>query len=364
MKIGILTYHRSYNFGALLQAVATRVILTELGHEVSYIDYWPDYHLAMYSLFSWKTFKREGIRGKCIYVKKCIQGFPFKKKSYRKYREFIRRNIEPYCVPIGSTLDVIIYGSDQIWRKQPWMNTYNPIYFGVNSCKAQIHASYAASMGILPSKDSVNDKRVLKSLLTHLDHIAVREESLQQYIQELGFSDVRLCIDPVLLLEAETWDKLFPPANKSEKRYVLFVNYIPNSFNEIELRKFANRNHYDFIKINGTVLGKDTIDAIVGASPIEILDYIRNASIVFSSSFHALVFAILYKKVPFAAFAQNGDRAKSLLNRIGLSSFYLTDYSLLNSENYYIDYKKVHKELEVLRHPSLRYLSFICSQVS
>lgn len=44
MKIGILTYHRVPNYGALLQAVATRVVLQEMGHDVYYVDYYPEYH--------------------------------------------------------------------------------------------------------------------------------------------------------------------------------------------------------------------------------------------------------------------------------------------------------------------------------
>lgn len=38
MKIGILTYHRSHNYGALFQAIALRHKLEALGHEVYFID--------------------------------------------------------------------------------------------------------------------------------------------------------------------------------------------------------------------------------------------------------------------------------------------------------------------------------------
>ena len=57
MKIGILTYHRSHNYGALLQAIALRHKLEQLGHEVYFIDYWPQYHQQIYKLFSKKECK-------------------------------------------------------------------------------------------------------------------------------------------------------------------------------------------------------------------------------------------------------------------------------------------------------------------
>jgi len=48
MKIGILTYHRVPNYGALLQAIAARVILQQMGHNVHYVDYYPEYHRNKY----------------------------------------------------------------------------------------------------------------------------------------------------------------------------------------------------------------------------------------------------------------------------------------------------------------------------
>ena len=39
MKIGILTYHSGYNFGANLQAFASSSYLKSLGHEVKIINY-------------------------------------------------------------------------------------------------------------------------------------------------------------------------------------------------------------------------------------------------------------------------------------------------------------------------------------
>ena len=52
MKIGILTYHRTLNYGGCLQALALRKALEEIGHEVYYVDYFPDYHKRQYSVFN------------------------------------------------------------------------------------------------------------------------------------------------------------------------------------------------------------------------------------------------------------------------------------------------------------------------
>ena len=39
MKIGIITFHNSNNYGALLQAIALQTKLRYLGHEVKIINY-------------------------------------------------------------------------------------------------------------------------------------------------------------------------------------------------------------------------------------------------------------------------------------------------------------------------------------
>ena len=62
MKIGILTYHRAHNYGAMLQAYALRTYLHNQGHDVEFIDYWPDSHNKQYTLF-------KPIRGKSLYFK-------------------------------------------------------------------------------------------------------------------------------------------------------------------------------------------------------------------------------------------------------------------------------------------------------
>ena len=55
MKIGILTYHRAHNYGAMLQAYALQHFLQSKGHQVDFIDYWPKDHADEYNL--WKPLR-------------------------------------------------------------------------------------------------------------------------------------------------------------------------------------------------------------------------------------------------------------------------------------------------------------------
>ena len=43
MKVGILTFHFAYNYGAVLQAWGLQQAIESLGHEVCFLNYVPDY---------------------------------------------------------------------------------------------------------------------------------------------------------------------------------------------------------------------------------------------------------------------------------------------------------------------------------
>ena len=94
MKIGILTYHRSHNYGALLQAIALRKVLSDMGHVVTFIDYWPAYHKHLYDVFSFHNLlKKRGIRGKCRYAKICFLHYKYRKRRKEAFDLFITNYI-------------------------------------------------------------------------------------------------------------------------------------------------------------------------------------------------------------------------------------------------------------------------------
>lgn len=355
MKVGILTYHRSHNYGALLQSIATRVVLERLGHSVYYIDYWPSYHRRMYALiderliFSWRI--RRGLR----YVFRnvlCV----FKNKVRRRanMNGFIRQYIEPYCRPESEQYNVVLYGSDQIWRKQREGVGYNPIYFGKNNFKSDKHISYAASMGILP--DCPKDAEKVSNLLSRLDRISVREEDLRDFLNNIGIRDVQVCIDPTLLLSAGQWDAIFPSQTNPKERYVLFYNLLPNSFDKKELIKFTNDRHCKLKVLHSKPIHKETPDDICTVSPEGFIDLVRNAEFIFTSSFHGLVFAIIYKKPFLASFSRNAGRADSILRQLGLDDYLLPPMSELPHDIRPIAYGLVEGNLEKMREMSMKYL--------
>lgn len=359
MKIGILTYHRSHNYGALLQAVATRVTLQKMGHEVYYIDYFPPYHQRMYKLFSLKAFMKEGLRGKMFYLYHTIKEYPYRKKRYDNFNDFIKEEICPFCKKFDERYDLVIYGSDQIWRIQKESQDFNPLYFGNNKQLAKKHISYAASMGIEELSDEKKEK--LKSLVKNLDAISVRELSLKRLLESLGISNVCQTIDPTFLLSADEWAKIVPNSNQNNNQYVLLYDLLIGSFNHDAVRKFASDRGLELVELSGAAYKGDTKYFRSTDGPCQFLQLIRNAQYVFTSSFHGLAFSLIFNKQFYVSFKKNPGRAFSLLEKMGLTDRIISPQATIIPESKTIGYSYVNEVLELEKKKSISFLNENCS---
>ena len=355
MKIGILTYHRSHNYGALLQGIALREVLARAGHQATFIDYWPAYHRHMYALFSFhRMMSRKGFGGKMRYLKICIVNYKNRKKRKINFDAFIKENVEPYTSSMEDNYDVIVHGSDQIWRKQPEINTYNPVYFGKHQIKSNRKVSYAASMGILPERES--DKQKLKSILSHLNSISVRESDLLDMVDSLGFTEARQDIDPTLLLTSDDWIKMFNlKKSKSEEKYALYYK-IKDSFDVSSLQRFAESRGLKLKIIYSTAVGQDTDSEIMTAGPKQFLELMYNADFVFTSSFHGLAFSLLFHKPFLASFTNNAGRAASLLSALNLADYLVPTKVEIPIQIGEITYDWVDSKLNLMRLSSMNCL--------
>lgn len=357
MKIGILTYHRSHNYGALLQAIALRKVLADMGHEVTFIDYWPDYHRHMYKFFSWKVLQNgDNISNSIKYLKNLLL-FPFSRKErINNFNSFIEKNIAPYISSMNDCYDIVVHGSDQIWRKQPEIHAYNPIYFGVHQIKTKCRISYAASMGILPNSNA--DRQILKSYLSHLDGISAREGELRELVNELGYN-CRQDIDPTLLLTGSDWKNYFhisvKPSNTA--RYVLYYKLQSDSFDLRKIAEFASSRGLKLKILNSSASRPKSDRNITTANPEQFLELVYNADFVFTSSFHGLVFSILFHKEFLASFSNNSGRAAFLLSKLNLSQRLLLPKSDICQNLIPINYEAVEGCLQSYRQNSWNYLN-------
>lgn len=355
MKIGILTYHRSHNYGALLQAIATRIVLEHMGHEVYYVDYWPDYHRQMYALFSFKQALRYGIKGAIRYTIGVVTKFRRRKQRFKAFKEFIQQQIEPYCLPYNSEdrYDVIIYGSDQIWRKQVGLSgQFNPIYYGSNLLQADRHISYAASMGTINLTE--RDIKFLRDKLSKFTKISVREENLSQTLNEIGIPN-EVVLDPTLLLSNQEWNKLIPENRLFSKKYVLHYRLQMNAFDEKKIEDFAKVHGYELLTLEGSV-GKKKDNVLSTAGPREFLSLVKHADFVFTSSYHGLIFSLIFEKEFYASFVTNVGRAESILTKLNIKDRLIYPLNKFSYNPTLINYKRIHEDICIIKQTSTDFL--------
>lgn len=346
IKIGIITYHRAHNYGAVLQAYALRTFLKENGYIVEFVDYWPEYFINEYSLLHFYSIKNRSIKGKIKTIIGIFFGFYRIIKRHYGFVKFIRKylNISHKIVftngaEVTGNYDVVIYGGDQIWREQSYekFNNFDKVYFAVNSLKAK-HISYAASMGIIDVNDE--KKECLKTWMRNFEKIMVRENDLNDLITSMNYNS-NVVLDPVFLLAQTDWEKLIP-SKKHNSKYILFYHHNYCKDAEFLVRKIEK--HYGYkIKIIRPMVYPFCVGTQEQqtANPLEFLSLYKNAEFVVSTSFHGVAFSIIFRKQFYAlGMGKNSGRVKTLLSTLHVSERYLENVSNVNL-NTNINYREV-----------------------
>lgn len=365
MKIGILTYHRAHNYGAMLQVYALKTYVEQLGYQVEIIDYWPDYHDEEYKLLPF--FRNRNILGKIKAILLFSVGFIKIINRAKTYRDFIKEYLrldDKVTYRYASDLkdiefDVVIYGSDQIWRKENYLKNqgFSDVFYGDYPICVKRKISYAASMGIIDVSE--NDKVYIKEKMLNFDVISVREQSLKDMLKTVVDSPIKVVADPVFLLDKNDWNKLIPSINPLfSRKYIFFYHLLHSEEAVCLVNRLQAHYGYEVIEVCGRVkplsFGKRFFHT---AGPIDFIGLIQNAEIVVSTSFHGVAFSLIFEKQFYAlGMGNNSDRVESLLKKVGI----IERLSKTNGSEFdigaTIDYKDVIVRLENLRGASQLYI--------
>lgn len=363
MRIGILTYHRAENYGALLQAYALKTYLQRRGFEVSYVDYWPKYHSDYFSIFPLQSFNKANVKGKIsIFVRFLLWGIP---RYIRKHRlqKFMHEHLglPKYPKIIGNDseteyYEVVVYGSDQIWRKQNLGGVgFDSWYFGMGNVQSKRKVVYAGSMGAVRFESA--EKSYVLQNLKNFDVISVREKDLQDFLSTNGIKSQLVC-DPVFLLTREMWQEVASPCS-IKKKYILFYNLL-NSRESVDFtNSLAQETGFPVVEINKVLTISHFLNGryVSCASVKRFLSLVRDAEYVVSNSFHGVAFSILFQKQFYAVgMGQKANRVLTLLNNLGIKDrYYMHPISSLNDRRT-INYEEVNRELRKLVNKSKQYL--------
>lgn len=359
-KIGIVTFHRAHNYGAMLQAYALLEFLNRK-YNAEIIDYYAKRIYANYNVFrplsknpfkAVKNFKED-------YTNRYI-----KRERYNKFERFMKNNYNLSNIYINehqlkkniSKYDVLITGSDQVWNPDivGGLSDIYTLNFGDIDTKK---ISYAASIGSTKYID--NNPEIFKSKLKNINFISVRESDAAQKLEVLMNRSIDVVLDPTLLLDTNEWESKLDNIKENEK-YILayMVKYDQNFINVV--------NH--FSKVTGLKVihfglnnpgYENELKSCYNADPYDFINYIKNAEYVLATSFHATVFSIIFnKKFWIVPHFLTNSRVTSLLDLFGLSNRIIKSLDDFDDNDIYnnINYEEVNKLLDKKREESKRWL--------
>lgn len=332
MKIGIVTFHCSYNFGSALQAFALKQYLVKKGHDVHIIDY-RSKDFDAYRLFRCTGLKSVvvdflllpmNIRRRNAFQTFWRDCFNLTDRTYRgnAAEEELQHDMQAY--------DALICGSDQIWNLDCTKGPDAPFFlsFAPDGSKRIAYAPSLAHAHFRPDHFTDNDRARISQWLNKFDALSVREASVAGQFQQLTNMRIEEVLDPTLLLDVQDYrdvqSPLLPSGIEGGKyifAYTLWKNNKMNQYIDALAKKYnltivyysGKKIHYASPSIN-----------IRGIGPREFLSLIDQAYCVVSNSFHATVFSILYGK-PFVTFGteKSSSRMYTLLEKLGLSREHL-----------------------------------------
>lgn len=362
MKVAIQTIVDYSNYGNRLQNYALQKLLENEGHEV----------ITLKNKFT-NPFISQNIVDKILssiknrsFIDKIINKFKNKTKLINKtydvrygvFKNFTSKHIVESRYIYDDTyknndelnsMDCFIIGSDQVWNYT--FSRFSKFDFLASVNQPKI--SYAASFGI----DSIpnNMKDIYSKNLSTINYISVREVKGKEIIHDLiPDKPVKVVLDPTLMLNKEEWRELIQDSKIYKDKFILtyFLDE-PTNENKKYISKIAKENNLEIKKL-ANVFDEE----LWFADPAEFVNLFSQAEMVFTDSFHACVFSIIFEKY-FEIFERN-TRMKSMNSRIDTLMASLHTGNRWHKNNSTLlefpDYSVINKYLEEKRNESFEFL--------
>ena len=316
LRVGIITFHCSFNYGSALQAYALQTAVEMTGNTSTIIDYRsPDFDQYKLLPFSHPRRMARNLLSFNGMMRRCMGFRSFWKKKFRLTTE--RYDSRTVSSPsLVDQFDAFICGSDQIWNLDCTHGVVEPFFLSFAGNKRRI--AYAPSLAHTSFDEKYFDRQKIAELLAKFDYISVREEETVQLFQPLVDKEIEVTLDPTLLLDADCYSDIIGP--RVQDGPFIFVYLLRECPELIEsASKISEKRNVTVIYVSEIDLPIPNSTNLFGAGPDTFLSLISNAEIVLTNSFHATVFSILFH-TPFRVFAcdKSSSRMRELLKKLGI----------------------------------------------
>lgn len=377
--IGLVTCYFHHNYGSMLQAYATEMIMQQMGLPFQTIackapiNYMQEnkilYIVKKLLIADWKM--RLG-KMKIERAKKenpmFAKNWEIRNKAFDQFAETFF-HVSPYCknreelTKMAENYSAFLVGSDQLWRTDSVEHGYYTLEWVPDHIRK---IAYSTSIGVkeVPWFQVEKNKR----FMNRFDHIALREQSACDLVYKLTGRKVPVVLDPTLLFTGDQWLEIQQQEPLTNGKYIFCYLLGDNPSQREFIKRVKEKTGYKIVALQqlDDYIPSDEgfADEAPYVGPREFLNYIRNAEYVFTDSFHCSVFSILYKKnfFTFSRFAEGAKqstntRIDNLLHITGLEERRMTnDKTIEEVVNFKRIFDGVDEKLNALRNSSMDYL--------
>lgn len=312
MRLGVLTFHRAFNCGALLQAWALARVLKRWGHEVEFPNV---NHVG-------EVTRKQETGGGWRYLRPYnLLSFPCFDRLRRRYaalRPLLIKEANCVVEDFAARYDRLVIGSDQVWNER-LTGEAAPIFFAEGTNVPAI--AYAASWG-----DGVLEEAALarvRRALARFEAVSVRESAACAQLQGAHAREVVETLDPTLLVTAEDYEEI-AAGEVPKGDYLLLYTAEPGRFYIETARALARK-----LKIKCVLAPcfqytryRAPRGLTYALTPDRLLAYARNAKYIVAGSFHGTVMGVVFGKRFLSLRAQPDaevSRPANLLRKLGMS---------------------------------------------
>lgn len=314
--IGLLTWYKSLNHGAVLQAYASQKFLENYGYSSALLDY--DRQVKVMEV-SKDKFKR---RASYLNLNHLIMKLKLKKWNEQKgemFAEFEKKYLNTGKMYYEyENINNVMVGSDMVFD---FYEGYNPFMYGKNINSNNIF-SYAACFGYTTEElfDNFNKRNEIIELINKMSGIGYRDSNTYNILKnKCNVEKATKNIDPVLLYGFDREKKEWNDKGWKNENYVLIYSYQSNlnKGKEVKyIKKFAKDNNLKIISVG---YFHAWCDKNINADPREFVELFSNAKYVITDTFHGLVFSIIMNK-QFALIVRNNSfKVLDLLKELNVS---------------------------------------------
>lgn len=348
MKIGILTFHNTTNYGALLQAYALQKVISKRYQcQCEIINYYCK------KIQSRELPIKPHLTGDIKkYITKLLiyNGKKTKKKRMRSFEDkmLISEKYTPQNIKdAGQVFDKIFVGSDIVW--EPGV-TDNDLNYFLAFLPEKKRYSYAASFGNADIPDSIKEK--CGDLLRGFEYISVREKSAVNLVKTLSGREAVHVLDPTLLMDATEWfcESFYEPPIRD---YILLYFLDKNGILMEKAKSISKKTGMKIVLIHEGIKPIRGVHNVRNCSVEEFLNWFKNAAIIMTASYHGMAFAINFHKEFYYFNRAHAERMISLSEILDLSE---QEIRLDGFERKAPDYDRIDSNLVRERNKSLDFL--------